>query len=189
MAETKEPWYSTVGKFVGMILGVISLAGAAVSAILFLSGLFELPRAFDEQAKQINSIREDVTNLTAAFNSSRPEVIALEGVCMSSKPVVRQGETQVIVYTLRRNISCDTDIVVRFWSYSRNILDSVNTYTVPATKAPVTSSMIYFPVTVRIPEHLPPDEYSYAPLVKPKDCGIYTDQTLPLSEKFTVIPK
>jgi hypothetical protein len=33
---------------------------------------------------------------------------------------------------------------------------------------------------------LPEGTYSYAPLLIPRDCGIYPEQVLPLSEKFEV---
>jgi len=185
--KPKEAWYSITSKIVGMVLGVIALASMAVSAILLLSGLFELPNALTKQAEQIKTIREDVTNLTVAFNSSRPEVLSIIGTGIASQTAVRQGDSIIFVYSLRRNISCDTQIDIQFWDHNKNLIASDHSYTRATNKAPVTPKHIHYAVHVKIPENLPPGVYSYAPVIKPQDCGVYSEQTLPLSEKFRVL--
>lgn len=98
---------------------------------------------------------------------------------------VKRGGQISVTYVLRRNVACNTDVLVRFFSIYDNTY-TVNRERVPAVRAPVSRDYGIFTVKVRVPATLHPGLYVYHPELIPIDCGVYRQPAVPLTNVFAV---
>lgn len=120
------------------------------------------------------------------IGASRPAVIHFSGGGIVAQATTAPGGSIAVTYVLRRTIDCATEIHVRFFDHSRNIIAGAYSYTIPAIRSPVSSDYSSFTVPVRIPDNLPAGTYSYFPEIVPQNCGVYGPIVAPMSETFTV---
>lgn len=115
------------------------------------------------------------------FNGGQP-------VRLNPGRVLYPGDTVSFLYSLRRRVSCETDVYVQFYSEERGRVASEYSFLVSSVKAPVTSAFIAFPADVRLPLNIEPGRYSYMPLMIPRGCDEYgTEIAVPPSPVFEVV--
>jgi hypothetical protein len=134
----------------------------------------------------VRSLSEEVSNLRLDIDSRSPQVVDFKGNLIVSQTEMKAGEALTMVAVLRRNVSCDTKLTIRFWDHDRNIIADEYTYERFAQKAPVTREFSSFAFTVLLPENLRDGTYSYFPLLEPVGCGVYRPVNAPMSTPFTV---
>lgn len=159
--------------------------GAMFSMVLTAAGWVILTwTEWKDVPERLSGVEQGMGLLNDRFGAMEPRVVEFSGGGIVAKPTVARGGTLTVSYVLRRTIDCDTDIRVRFYDHSRNIV--VSSYTIPAIRAAVSIRFAPFPVSVRIPADLPPGRYSYLPEIIPQNCGVYGPIVPPLSEAFEV---
>lgn len=116
---------------------------------------------------------------------SAPHLVEFEGhgIVLNGVEVVR-GEEIRILYNLRRNADCATEIEMSFINVDTGTL--ISTGTSRAVQAPVTEDFTYFILALTVPQTLPPGRYSYFPRLTPLNCGIYQAYSGAMSTPFTV---
>lgn len=134
--------------------------------------LLKLPEIVAEQQVQIDAL-------------IRPLLIEFTGNAFVEKPSLRAGESQSYLFFLRQEASCETIVVQEYYNLERNIRVPGNT--VVAQQAPVTESMIPFPIDIPLPNNIEPGTYVYWPLLVPKNCGVYKEFRAPPSQPFEVV--
>lgn len=129
---------------------------------------------------------EQVAKLSAAVSSlSNPRLVEYDGYGIILGPrELRAGERATILYHLKRNADCATEVDVSFMNVNTGV--KINTHTIPALRAPVSEDFSPFILSLEIPENLPPGEYVYTPRFNPIRCGIYRPYNFGISEPFTV---
>lgn len=158
----------------------------------------ELPERFEEKIAIIDNefvglgdSLDDVTNevqrLRTDLNAVEPQILDFRGNLIPALIEVRQGTGLPITMVVRRNVSCDTIVRVRFQSHLTNTIAARHSYDIPAVRAPVTATFAPFTIQLFIPESLPPGMYSYFPEIIPRDCGVYAPIVSPMSLPFRVV--
>ena len=150
----------------------------------------ELPAKVAEiEAKSAERERlflERLGELQATLNKTiEPQIVEFEGKPqLVNGPIYRPGETIRLLYFLRRNATCITDVEINFYDVDRNVF--INFGVREAVRAPVTRKYIPFPVDVVIPQNIRPGRYVYAPDITPIDCGVYGTMSVIPSQIFTI---
>ena len=167
----------TISKIIGSTLGSIALVGMIFTASLWFGGIMSLPKQVAELTAKVDSI-----------NRANPELIEFLGTGVASPNIYEPGDTLIVLFGLRRVASCETDIIVRFFSWDLNRIVTKYNIKIPTQKAPVTKEFILFPVEVLLPDDMERGIYSYTPRIKPKECGVYNEQVI-ISTPFRVVEK
>lgn len=130
---------------------------------------------------ELAELRATLTELT------EPQIVEFQGIgVVTGDKVVKAGGSISVLYSLRRNASCDTEVRRILYDVDRNV--SVQVGTSWAIKAPVTTAFIPFTVTnIEIPLTLRPGRYVYYPELTPVSCRPYGTIRVPMSEVFEVI--
>ena len=142
---------------------------------------------FADLPENVADIQREVAQVQSALTSDvfSPRIVDFQGrgIILPSQEL-EPGDTFRVLYNLRRNASCDTDVLPIFYDVDKNL--SVTGPVTPAVKAPVTVSYILFPLRITLPPNIPPGRYVYAPEITPKKCGVYERIHVPPSDVFTV---
>jgi len=99
-------------------------------------------------------------------------------------PIFKPGEIMRVLYNLRRNADCATQVEVTFIDVKTG--SKLTTGITTATQAPVTSDFTFFILNREIPNNLPDGIYSYYPRIIPLNCGIYRPYNGVMSDLFEV---
>ena len=181
---------------IGILIGFIGWVFNGYDTYRFLTE--EIPATIEttqqlisQQKELIEENRDGIRDLDVSVRSllnQKPNIIDYigGGVIKRSYAQIRAGNTINIVYVLRRNASCSTDVTVQFFDHDNNVIRGSLNYTIRATQAPVSKEFSIFTVPVRLPDNMPDGNFSYAPIITPIDCGVYQAQKAPLSESFEV---
>lgn len=113
-----------------------------------------------------------------------PQLVEFLGRGVVPHAKVAAGQRVAITYVLRRTVSCETTVRVRFFDFSTNTV--LPGYEVTAIKSAVANTFSDFTVSVLIPKDLPPGLYSYFPEFIPLECGVYGAIVPPMSDPFVV---
>ena len=162
-----------------------------VSAITILSGIAvavtkpfwepfaNVPRQIAEM--QIEQERQGIV----LSSRLEPHIVEFEGKAQVIGPKVREpGQEIVFLYFLKRNATCETTVIRRFYNVETGrsyIADEVR-----AEQSPVTDRMNLFRVATTVPDDLPDGFYVYSPSLLPEQCGIYGRMEVIPSEIFEV---
>ena len=131
---------------------------------------------------QVTDLKTEITDIQLSLKEkTTPQFIKFLG---NALVVDRKKNTVTFLYLLKREVSCNTDVHIRFYNVGNNRYYKFNV--IPSTKAPVTSEYYPFSLDIKIPESLPPGRYSYHPRLIPQECGVYKEVIPPLSETFIV---
>lgn len=125
---------------------------------------------------------ENIENALEGLSSGveHPEFIEFKGI----GTVIESGEESLTVaYLLRRSVSCEVRVNIRYWDVDRGLFRVMPPVT--AVKSPVSDSFTPFKIDLKVGS-LPKGRYSYIPTLKPLECGIYKSVTAPMSEVFTI---
>lgn len=162
---------------------------SAVLGILFSAAGY----VFAPRWKPYKDLPDDVHALKVALGhvqtslaeGSRPRVVDTQGNGQIVGPeLLEAGQPLTLVYSLRRNISCDGLYKQNYFN-----VDTGTTFyggVVEAQKAPTTKIYLPFKISIYLPEFIPPGRYIYTPEMVPKECGVYGTQTIAPSQIFTV---
>lgn len=104
------------------------------------------------------------------------------GIIVSENHIA--GGSFQVMYSLRRNATCETIVTPIFYDLERNI--SIRDKDVPSVRAPVTNSFEPFSLELPIPSSLRPGRYVYYPILSPVDCGVYGRIRVPPSTIINV---
>lgn len=117
--------------------------------------------------------------------SIEPRIVDFQGrgIVVSVSPITAGGTVQIL-YSLRRNATCATEVTPIFYNVDRGI--SIQGEVVPAIRAPVTATFQPFSVPIQIPEWLTAGRYIYYPEITPLDCGVYNRIRVPPSDIIVV---
>lgn len=85
---------------------------------------------------------------------------------LGAGPFQAGGTVPLLAFVWRRE-SCPSTVEVRFISEVTGRVDATLSYERPSNRAPVTDAPAPFHVDVRLPEHMPPGSWSYAPIITP----------------------
>ena len=180
----KSMWHHIVaaGRDILVVSAVLTLmSGIAVT----ITKPFWKP--FADVPAKLQELRLTQQELKATLSKAiRPEIVEFRGKSqIVGNKKVRAGGTMTILYFLRRNASCKTQVERRFYDVDRGV--HISGPTLEAQQAPVTENFIPFKLDIDIPIFLRPGKYIYTPTLLPIDCGIYTRMTVLPSEIFEVI--
>lgn len=163
-----------VARDVMTISAVITLLSAIFWFVArpYLTPFLELP----EKVAEINA-------RIAPFTS--PHLVEFKGPAyvIGEKSIARGGNIR-LMYNLRRNADCDTEILFSFVNVDTGT--TITTGTGRSVQAPVTEDFSTFFLMLHIPENLPTGNYSYYPRLTPINCGVYRAYNGALSEPFEV---
>jgi len=167
----------------------IAVLGSVMGAFAAIMIAFTRPywEPFAQLPADVARIQEQIVGIQARLSDGlSPKIVSFH----SALPViekVKQGETLPILFFLRRNASCQTEVQPSFYNIDRNYRTSGEPYL--AQRAPVTEQSILFQVRVPIPEDLPPARYVYTAELVPIDCGVYGPMQAMPSQPFDVVAK
>lgn len=169
------------------ISAVLSVVGSIfwVLASPYLKPFLELPEKVAQIQAQLAPI-------------SDPKLVEFQGIAMilnrdahgwgheagGGFPLFKRGQHLLLLYNLRRNADCATQIEVTFIDIRSG--SKIVTGTLPAVQAPVTTDFTYFILQREIPANLPPGLYTYYPRIVPVNCGVYRPFNGNMSEIFEV---
>jgi hypothetical protein len=164
------------------IAAVIGLLTTSVTAgYTFYSTWKDIP-------SQVTELTQAVQTLVDVVEREIPQIVDfVGGGILSDSGPFKAGDSPRFAYTLRRNVSCPTDILVRFYDHESGTINNSYSYIIPEVQSPVTRSFAAFSVPIRLPKDLPAGKYSYFPEIIPLDCGVYRTITPPMSEAFYVV--
>lgn len=163
------------------VLGSVT-AGIA-TGVMYLSRPYWEP--FAQLPNDVAAVQEQVVSIqTRLMDGLAPEIVTF-AAAFPVRSEVRQGGTLPILFFLKRNASCQTEIRPTFYDVNSNYGVSGEPFL--AQRAPVTDQKILFQVRVRIPDDLPPGRYVYNAELNPIDCGVYGPMRALPSDPFVVI--
>ena len=166
-------------------LAFLSAAGA-IFWFLIEPRAEEIGRAFVEAvfSHEIEALTEAtrananaVATLSKAIDTHLPrDIVEFNGspILLSPGPF-EPGGTVPIGYSLRRRAGCPTEVLVQFISARLQRIDTSLAYPVPAVQAATTDLHRLFVVDVRLPDHITPGRYSYAPELRVIGIGCEDD--------------
>lgn len=138
---------------------------------------------------KLATIEASLSRIESRMNGIRPadfiEFIGI-GHVLDTGPFTPGGTVRV-AYQLRRTRGCQTTVEVRFVAAATGVIDSAVSYSIEATRAPITEEFTGFAVNVRLPRDMRPGRYAYAPLLVPLDCPDQQPVVVPMSEFFAVV--
>lgn len=147
----------------------------------------ELSEDFDGLSEDLEQLGGELAALRGDLKNTTPQLLDFKGTIIVTEEEVAQGQELHVTLVVRRNVSCDTTVRVRFWDHGSNTIASRHSYDIPAVKAPVSANFQAFPLSIFIPFDLPPGRYSYFPEIIPLDCGVYRPLVPPMSLPFDVL--
>lgn len=170
------------------ISAVLSVAGSVLwfAARPYLQPFLDLPEKVAQIQVQLAPISE-------------PKLVEFQGTALilngdahkkgqeSGKrfPVFEAGDNMRLLFNLRRNADCATEIELTYIDVRNG--SKIVTGTQRATQAPVSSDYTFFILQRRIPENLPPGIYTYYPRIIPLNCGVYRPYNGNMSDIFEVM--
>ena len=180
--KKKNLWHHIVAgaRDIIVVTTVISIISAITVATTrpFWEPFADIPEVLAQQQEDLAALSIEVSRRL------KPEIVEFEGKAqIVSGGNVLPGETITFLYFLRRNATCETKVLTRFYDVDRGI--NIVTGTTIASQAPVTQSFIPFRVDIKIPI-LPSGRYIYNPTINPVDCGVYKEMAVIPSEIFEV---
>lgn len=172
-----------------VVCAVISLLFGGLSAVLrpYWEPFAELPGQIMGLQQELADTNIELAELRANLTDlTEPRIVEFQGIgVVTSEKAVKAGGAISVLYSLRRNASCDTEVQRIFYDVDRNVFVQAGTFW--AIKAPVTTSFIPFTVTdIEIPKNLRPGRYVYYPELTPVDCRPYGAIRVPMSSVFEV---
>ena len=172
----------TFGDWLKFFLSIVASVTVVTSAFAWAAARYT---EITTIPARISTLEASIVSLESSLGKTKPQLIDFQGAGVPSKQVVQRGEIVNFTYLLKRNLNCDTQVFVRFYDHNNHRFSPI-TKIVPAVKSPVTRTFNIFSVPVVIPSDLPDGVYSYAPEMKPLDCGVYESFIVPLSLPFKV---
>lgn len=142
---------------------------------------------FAEMPENVATIQRQILEIQRQIAANiRPEIVDFRTAIAVEDQVI-QGGTLTVLYHLRRNASCGTAVEPIFLDVDVNV--PFYGTEVPEQRAPVTDEFINFPVTVGIPQTMPPGRYVYTPRITPEQCGVYGEMRVMPTTVFEVIAR
>lgn len=170
-----------VGRDALTISAVVSLLATAFWFVAkpYLSPYLDTPKVLGELRKDIVALQIQLAD------TAQPRIVEFQGIgLVTGEDSVRAGDRITILYNLRRNASCATEIEVAFIDVSNGT--RIVTHIQRAVQAPVSDSFAPFLINLQIPAELPPGRYSYQPRISPIDCGVYKSYLGTMTSIFRV---
>ncbi len=166
----------------------------AMAALFAATWYFVEPRVAEwmqtQQAPLVVRVADIEADLTIIKNRTTRLVLPFIEFSGSGKisrnAVIEPGGKVSITYVLRRNLPCDTDVMVQFIRQKTGRIDTSMSFTFKATKARVSEDFGVFTADIQIPDDMPPGEWAYAPRLHPVGCNGVPDVQAPPSDFFTV---
>jgi hypothetical protein len=186
--DTQAPERSTLrdqlvamARDVGTVVTTTVALGATVAFITrpYTQPYLDLPKQLAEMQIQLASLQIELSEVR------EPHIVDFDGPALViGEQEIVDGQTIKLLYNLRRNASCLTDVEVGYI----NVDDGTRivTGTMRAVQAPVTEDYAPFLLRHRV-SGLPPGTWSYQPRLTPVECGVYGPYMGALSEPFTVV--
>jgi hypothetical protein len=116
---------------------------------------------------------------------ARPHLVEFNGHAMIlSSKTIPQGGSLRLLFHLRRNADCSTDVDHAFINVDTGA--RIAGETVRAVQAPVTEDFTSFILSIKVPIFLPAGRYTYFPRIVPINCGIYQPYNGAMSDVFEV---
>lgn len=157
---------AAIGRDILVLGALLSMLGGFIIAV---SRPYWEP--FAKMPENVALIQRQIVEMqTAIADAITPRIVEFDKALAINETVVR-GETLRVLYFLKRNASCATDVEPIFLNVDLNIPYYATVF--PAQRAPVTDEFIGFIVTVPIPDDIPPGRYVYMPRINPIECGVY----------------
>lgn len=161
---------------------VAALGSAATWAFTTWSEFSTLPEDVQELSREVQSLNAAVRSTQEDFDV----IDLLPGSLHVLTREVEPGGTIWVGMYVRANTDCDRSIRVRFFSDDTRALHWESEVT-PAVRSAVSDDYQLLVIPIRTFESMSPGTYRYAPEVVPHNCGVYTNQTLGISDSFRVI--
>lgn len=187
MTPKENTWFHKIANWAGDFtkIGVFLVM---ISSVAWFAARPTLEPYINLPANQQLILSEQASLKSLINEVSRPTVLDFQGPAyiVDKKDFYRPGETVQLMYFLRRNVTCRTQLDLDFLEVNRNIVYSAG-QTI-ARQAPVTDGYISFPVDILIPPSIPDGVYSYWPTARALECGRYStsSQRVAPSEVFEV---
>lgn len=168
---------------VGTIVGTLVVIGGIVSFLTkpYTQPYIELPKQLAELQIQLAKMQLELAEVR------EPRIVDFIGhaiVLGHRDKEIFPGSSIRLLYNLRRNASCATDLEIGFINVGDG--SRIVTHTQRAVQAPVTEDYLPFILRLRVPLELPPGTWSYQPRLIPIDCGVYRPYLGAISEPFHV---
>ena len=143
-----------------------------------VEGIIEMPEKLEMTVSRLEGLEKDFSILSGRVISP-PTVEFRHGAHIENTetlPVFKSGGILQIVYFLRRNENCPTDIYIRYWSAATGSYDPRFLSKIDSTRAPVTEDFIPWVLTLELPETIPDGIWAYHPEMRPdiSVCKNYT---------------
>lgn len=166
------------------VVTIATVVGILSGAFWFVARPYVTP--YLELPADIAEFRTDLAKFQIQLAEVRvPRIVDFAGIgLIASSKEVRPGDRLLILYNLRRNAGCPTEIEVGFIDAENGT--RIVTHTQRAVQAAVSAEFSPFLLRLTVPTNLPPGRYSYQPRMLPIDCGVYGPYLAALSEIFTV---
>jgi hypothetical protein len=162
---------------------ITTVVGLLLAGFGFLTRPYTQP--FLDLPMQVSQLQLQLAQTQLELAEIRePHIVDFKGHGIIIGPrEIFSGQTIKILYNLRRNASCVTDLEVGYI----NVNDGTRlvTHTTRATQAPVTKDFAVFLLRHSV-QDLPPGTWSYQPRLIPVDCGVYGPYNGAMTEPFTV---
>jgi len=160
-----------------------SVMGVIFGGMAYLTRPYWEP--FAEMPRQVALIQRQIVEMQTEISGKlKPQIVSFRKATVTTETVTPGGRL-ALLYFLKRNAACETEVSVVFYNVDTNVREYGAV--ISAQRAPVTADYIPFPVTVPIPENMPPGRYVYVPTISPVDCGVYEDQRVMHSDIFRVV--
>lgn len=158
-------------------ISVIALCSVVFTGAAFLASPWTKP--YLDIPQKIESLENSI------YIQSNPQLINFNGrgIVVGVEPF-KAGERINFIYSLKRVASCETLVELRLFDVGNGTYISMGT--INSTKAPITTNFINFKIPLTLPKNLPDGEYTYHPVIKPVNCGIYKEFTPPHTDSFFV---
>lgn len=172
---------AAIARDVMTIAAVVGLLSSAfwVVARPYLVPYLELPQ-------QIAEFRRDIAKMQLQLAEIRvPRIVDFDGLGqIIDGEDVRPGGTITVLFSLRRNASCATDIDVYFFDVNKG--SKFFSHTMRSVQAPVSNEYDLYLYRIRVPGDTPPGQYIYYPRINPVECGVYGPYNGAATTPFTV---
>lgn len=172
-------------------LKTLAILAAVVTGLTFVISAFfpqwvDAPDKIEANTAAIVETNNAIELLSASLALVRPQVVDFKGNLVPYPSLIEAGKSLTMSMVVRRNVSCDTLVRIRFFNHRTNTIQSRVTYEIRAVKSPVSATFTSFSLQLFIPDELPPGVYSYFPELIPIDCGVYEPVVSPMSLPFEV---
>lgn len=136
----------------------------------------------------LSTITTQLTDIKDAMPRQRSIIEVKGGGRLPDAGPHAPGDILPVLYLLRRNDACATEVRVQFWEARANAIATEYSYTVPAQQASPSFGFRLFSVRVRLPRPMRGGIYSYVPILSPdrSECPGQPDIQLEPSDFFEV---